>query len=112
MFYVSCASGNQAPQHPRHLEYVGLPHLRSLNPPVGGRMIDRHANRLMVTYLYLELAAMYESTEDQILALRHHLMAWTPTATITLGWQRTMSVSTARRSRSISQPSGFGLSCL
>src|ERR1019366_2556465 len=54
-----CASRNQAPQYPRHGENVVLPHLRPLNPPVGGRMIDRHAKRLMVAYLHLELAAMY-----------------------------------------------------
>ncbi len=52
-------SGCHARQAIRHLQNVGLPHLRSLRPSVSGRMMDRDADRLMVAYLYLEFAAMF-----------------------------------------------------
>jgi hypothetical protein len=44
---------------PRHGENVGLIPQLSFNAPPCGRMVDRHAERLMVAYLNLELAAIF-----------------------------------------------------
>jgi hypothetical protein len=47
------------PRFHRHGEDVGLIPQLSFNAPPCGRMVDRHAERLMVAYLNLELAAIF-----------------------------------------------------
>jgi hypothetical protein len=70
---------------PRHGEDVGLIPQLSFNAPPCGRMVDRHAERLMVAYLNLELAAMFggevkstfEAPLDGVAANRHNYFRMT-----------------------------------